>query len=284
MASVFQRLFCCFKINDAVKYSHQDTVGDLQGTKFADALDRNAPVHAYFSLMLQNILDPVALFSQAGTLLANNPASVDLFDHVRRTMLGFASRGEVSPTASLQLLFATDLDALHDAMVAVQEGRTWRGLLHVPQLPTATFNPCTTFSCAVAAPDSLQSGQYGNSYNLQPTQELHRLSADGAYGSDCATEPRRHPGPLAATPCTQRASCSSRLNDTFHGIFDTADDADVGASAGGITGGGGCSSYCPAERRSELLIDVLTGSLHGRDPTGRMHHPSIAASSSTAND
>jgi hypothetical protein len=64
----------------------------------------------------------VALFSQAGTMLANNAASMEMFDHMLGLAPGFSPAG-----ASLQLLFATDLDALQDALGAVQAGRTWRG-------------------------------------------------------------------------------------------------------------------------------------------------------------
>lgn len=86
-------------------------------------IDPAAPIHQFFSLMLQGIADPVGLFSPVtGTLLAYNPAQEQLFIRT----------GHRAGSWSIHLLFAADGDALEEALASVEQGSTWKGMRHLP--------------------------------------------------------------------------------------------------------------------------------------------------------
>ncbi|GFR48819.1 hypothetical protein Agub_g10771, partial [Astrephomene gubernaculifera] len=266
MAPVMHRLLCCFLPSDNVYKNHQKARDELPATKLlAAAADPNVPLHAYFSLMLQHISDPVALFTHNGTLLANNTASVLLFERMRRAHVG----GVDGASASLQFLFATDMEALEEALQAVEAGRTWRGLLHIPTgpdvgspaSPHASLAPCAASATSAGAahnPALGNSSIHGNSIPYRafslPSHGLADSNFGAGYGGGSNHQgcPQAH---LHAHSPLQRPSSST--GPLYDGMLVHADT--------GISYGGAGLSYNPHERRSELLIDVLTGSVHGRD-------------------
>ncbi|GLC70669.1 hypothetical protein PLESTF_001020000 [Pleodorina starrii] len=218
---------------------------------------------------------------------------------MRRTMLDFAAENSV-PSCSLQLLFCSEPDALHDALAAVQEGRTWRGLLHVPRVAAAA--DALDGGGAGASGNPGCSGQYGQcgQYGQYEIRSLHCPSADGANDSDSEGAAVRSMLPdTRGTPLLEHRTCCSSspymealfggLGSNGGGAAAAADGAGGGLAdgcswggTGGTGGGGGGGSFCPSERPSELLVDVLTGSLHGRprDPLQAGQVPQLP----TAND
>ncbi len=91
-------------------------------TPMVECIDPAAPIHQFFSLMLQGIADPVGLFSPVtGTLLAYNPAQEQLFIRT----------GHQAGNWSVHVLFAADGDALEEALAAVEQGSPWKGMRRV---------------------------------------------------------------------------------------------------------------------------------------------------------
>ncbi|KAG2501657.1 hypothetical protein HYH03_000161 [Edaphochlamys debaryana] len=179
------------------------------------------PAGKFLEAMLSGINDPVALFTPHGTLLASNPASAALFDRMRPTvaLLGLAGMGPQANPPSLQLLFATDPDALEDALLEVEAGRTWRAA-RGPSFPYHSGSPA---ACLNGDPHALPSLQHS-----AVSAPARRASEDTG---GCPPQPFRAApglGPHAAAP-----------------------------------------AFMASERRSELLLDALTGSASGREASVR---------------